>query len=288
MNPFKTFFYSFKKSLLETKYYDEVAKVNFWFSFKYLFCLLFLITFIKMLIFSGFYLGARSFIQPGVNKVINYAQTIYPNDFKISIKNGQLVTNIKEPYVLDIKDNKIEGKRHFLIIDTKGNIENYPSYDSYILATRNAVVYPSKSSKNEVGETSIFYFNNIKKNISLDKKTYDKFINMVKPYSSKAHLFVDWAVLALSPFALIFGSLFWTIGTLFCLVFLTFFVWLVNLLFKKQYSFGSLYKMGIHASTWPIVIGILLPHFYSWIFLGWMMVILFSDKNKRISKKLQK
>lgn len=282
MNPLKTFFYSLKRSLFEPKYYSDVAKVSFGFSFKYLWFLLFLLTVIKIILFGGQYLYKRNLIQPEVNKIMTYAENFYPRELKLQIKNGQLSTNVVEPYIFDVGKDKWRNQKHFITIDTKGSIENYPNYNTNILATKNAVVYPSKSNNNRVGEISVFYFRELKKDFTLDKKTYDNLLNVVKPYTSKINFFIDWIVLSFSPLFIIFGSFFWTIGVMFGLLFLTFFVWIVNLIFKKQYNFGSLFKMGMHAATWPILTSELMgylkspyPKFYSLIFLIWMLVILF-------------
>ena|SRR3989339_601711 len=291
MNPLKTFFYSLKRSLFEPKYYNDVAETNFWFSFKYLWFLIFILTFIKTLTFVGLYLKNRPGIQPEVNKIMIYAENFYPKELKLQIKNGQLSTNVREPYVFDLEKNKLqENQKHFLIIDTKGSIENYPSYNTYVLATKNAAVYPSESRNNKIGDTSVFYFRELKQNFTLDKKTYDNLLNVVKPYATKVNFFVDWIMLSLSPLFLIFGSLFWTGGAMIRLLFLTFFVWIINLIFKKGYRYGSLYKMGMHAITWPILLNEFFgyikspfPRFFSWIFLVWMLIILFqrSPSKKR-------
>ena len=290
MNSLKTFFYSFKKSLFELKYYKDIEKVSFWFSFKYLWFLLFIFTLIKTFTFIGLYLKNRPRIQMKVNRIMIYAENFYPKELKLDIKNGQLSTNTIEPFFFD-PDQRITAdlRRHFLIIDTKGSIENYPSYNTYILATKNAVVYPSESKNNKIGETSVFYFRELKKDFTLDKKTYDNLLNIVKPYTSKINFFVDWIVLSFSPLFIIFGSFFWTIGVMTVILFLTFFIWIINLMFKKGLSYGSLYKMGMHAITWPILTSELMgyikppyPKFYSLIFLIWMLIILFQ---KSTSKK---
>ncbi len=72
---------------------------------------------------------------------------------------------------------------------------------------------------------------------------------------------------------------------MFGLLFLTFFVWIVNLIFKKKYSYGSLFKMGMHAVTWPILISeavkyLKLPFsgFYAPIYLVLMLIVLFSSE----------
>jgi hypothetical protein len=96
-------------------------------------------------------------------------------------------------------------------------------------------------------------------------------------------------------FFLSFGSLFWTAGILLGLVFLTFFIWLINLIFKKQYSYGSLYKMGMHAVTWPLLIteirnlvSFSFPSFYSLIFLILMVALIFFLKDNKEEPKVAK
>lgn len=289
MNRLKTFFYSLKRSLFEPEYYKDVAKANFWFSFKYLWFLLFILVLIKSFVFAGQYFKNRPRIQPGVNKFITYAENFYPKGLELKVRNGQLSTNAKEPYLFDIEKSKTD--KHLLIIDTKGSIENYPSYNTYVLATKNAVVYPSKSENNRVGETSVFYFRDLKQDVTMDKKVYNDFLNVVRPYSKKALFIVDYFFIVFILLFLVFGSLLWTVAAMFGLVFLTFFVWLVNLIFKKQFSYGSLFRMGMHAVTWPILTSEFLgytrspfPKFYSLIFLIWMMIIIFSQ-DKKVSRK---
>ncbi len=292
MNPLKTFFYSFKKSLFEPKYYKDIAKVNFWFSFKYLWFLLFILVLIKSFTIGGQYLKNRPSIQPEVNKLLTYAENFYPKGLELKIKKGQLLTNVKEPYTFDLGKNEWQtDQRHLLIIDTKGSIENYPNYNVYILATKNAVVYPSKSRNNQIGETSVFYFRDLKQDLTLNKNIYDNALNVVRPYTNKILFFADYIVLAFLFLFLIFGSLFWTGGTMFGLLFLTLLVWIVNLIFKKQYSYGSLYKMGMHAVTWPILITEVakylkfpFPSLYALIFLFWMLTVLFSTEKKIINR----
>lgn len=289
MNQLKTFFYSLKRSLFEPEYYKDISQSRFWFSFKYLWFLLFILVFIKSFVFTGQYFKNRPHIQPGVNKFITYAENFYPKGLELKVRNGQLSTNAKEPYLFDIKKSKSD--KHLLIIDTKGSIENYPSYNSYVLATKNAVVYPSKSENNQIGETSVFYFRDLKQDVTMNKKVYNDFLNVVRPYSNKALFIVDYFFIVFTLLFLVFGSLLWTGMAMFGLIFLTFFVWIVNLIFKKQFSYGSLFRMGMHAVTWPILTSEFLgyvrspfPKLYSLIFLIWMLIILFSQ-GKRVSRK---
>ncbi len=296
MNSLKTFFYSLKKSLFELKYYKDVAKVNLWFSFKYLWFLLFILVIFKSIFLGGQYLKSRPQIQPGVNRLLTYAENFYPKGLELKIKNGQLSTNVKEPYTFDLEENKWQtDQRHLLIINTKGSIENYPNYNTYVLATKNAIVYPSKSTSNQIEQTSVFYFRDLKQDFTLNKNVYNNLLNVVRPYTYKILFFADYIVVACLFLFLIFGSLFWTGGTMFGLLFLTLFVWIVNLIFKKQFSYGSLYKMGMHAVTWPIIINEVVKYFnfpfpgsYTLIFLFWMLIILFLTEKKIINRSSAK
>lgn len=284
MNKLKTFLDSLKNSLIQPEYYQDVEKSDFWTSFRYLWFLLFILIFIKGLTLGALYFKSRPYIKPEMDKIMSYTQNFYPKNLELKIQNGQLSTNVKEPYVLNLKNMD----RHFLVIDTKGSIDNYPKYDTYVLATKNAVVYPSKSENNKVGQTSVFYFSDMgKQNLSLNEKIYNDFLNSVKPYTHKITSIADTLVALLIPFFLVFGSFFWLIGIMIGLVFLTFCVWIINLIFKKGHNYGSLYKMGMHAVTWPILfseaVGYIqspLPRLYSWIFFIWMMIVLFSDEKK--------
>ena len=286
MKSLQTFFYSLKRSLFEPKYYKDIAKVKFWFSFKYLWFLLFILTIFKGIFLGGQYLKSRPQIQPGVNRFFTYAENFYPKGLELKIINGQLTTNVKEPYIFDLEKNKQPAdQRHLLIIDTQGSIENYPKYNTYILATKNAVVYPSESKNNRIEQTSVFYFRDLKQNLTLNKNIYDKFLSVARPYVPRIPFFVDYIILIFLFLFLIFGSLFWTGGVMFGLLFLTFFVWIVNLIFKKKYSYGSLFKMGMHAVTWPILISeavkyLKLPFsgFYAPIYLVLMLIVLFSSE----------
>ncbi|MBI5127029.1 DUF1189 family protein [Candidatus Roizmanbacteria bacterium] len=286
MNPLKTFFYSLKKSLFEPKYYKEIAKTNFWFSYKYLLFLLFIFVFFRSLTVGALYLKNRPHIKPGIDKFMNYAQTFYPKELELRMRNNQLSTNVKEPYIFDLKrDTKdfAPGSRHLLIIDTKGSIENYPNYDTYVLATKNAVVYPSKARNSDIEQTSVFYFRDLKQDFTMNKNVYNDFLKLIKPYTNRALLLIDSFVLAGLFLFLVFGSLFWASSVMFGLLFLTFFTWIVNLIFKKKYSYGALFKIGMHAVTWPIIIsetlnylGFVIPGVYAIIFFIFIFVILFS------------
>lgn len=294
MNLLKTFFYSLKKSVSEPKYYKDVAKASFGFSFKYLLFLLFIFTIIRGVTLGGKYLISRPQIQPGIDKVLLYAENLYPRDLELRVINGQLSTNVKEPYIFDIDKNNSKIKQpHLLVIDTEGSIENYPYYNTHALATKNALVYPSKSQNGKITQTSVFYFREIKQNLTLNKYVYDQFVAKIKPYAPRILFFIDCFVFAFIFLFLFFGSLFWTLWVMLGLLILNFFVWLFGKVVKANYSYSDFYKMSLHAISLELIIFeinsyLKLPIPHNIIYLVWMAVILFNIRAKAVAKNKTK
>ncbi|MCX7589404.1 MAG: DUF1189 domain-containing protein [Patescibacteria group bacterium] len=286
MKSIKTFFYSFKKSLFDFNYYQEIKEVKFSFCFKYLWFLFFILTFFSSFFLIGNYITARPEIKATISKIINFADDFYPEKLEMKIKNGELSTNVKEPYVLK-KTNSNSEKKNLIVIDTNGLIENYPDYNTYILLTKRALVYPSKTSEEKISQTSVFYFKNLKQDLTINKKNYDSFIKKIKPYAQKGIFFIDGLVIIMIVLFLIFAPLVRVMSTFFGLIFLTFILWLINLIFKKGLKYAEIFKIGIHASTLPIIlieiIQLIRPELnsiYSIIFLLWAGAIIFSFKEK--------
>jgi len=289
MNKIKIFLYSLKRSLFDPSYYQHIKKASFWFSFKYLFFLMLLLTLIKSIQFVGGYLFFRPQIRPGIDSLIRYGKNAYPKDLTLVMRNGKLSTNLKKPYVLTVAGMP----KRFLVIDTKGSLDNYVHYDTYILATKNAIIYPSQSRGGKMSETGIFYFNEIKNDFVVNRKIYDQVFNKVLPYAKKAVFFADIIFLSFFALFLIFTPILMMSGVMIFLVFLTFIVWIVSLLFKKGNRYGTLYKMGMHAVAWPTLFGeitsylrIRIPGLYFVVFFVFMMIVLFYDKKTLKTKKM--
>lgn len=282
MRRLKTFFYSLKKTLIDLEYYQDIAQANFWFSFKYLWFLLLIIIFIQGLSLGNKYLKNRPTIKPTIDQAITYVEKVYPDNLEIKIKNGQLQTNVKEPYIFSLNEKEVVEDKSLLIIDTKGSIENYPQYNTYILATKNAIIYPSKVNRDKIEQTSVFFFSSLKQDFTLNQKIVNDFLNTIKPYTSKILYFIDLLVLIGILIFISLGSFIWLTMIMITLLILTFFVWLINLIFKKGHSYKTLYQIGMHAFTWPIIIneitrylGITIPGVYPIIFFIYFFIILF-------------
>lgn len=289
MRKIQTFFYSLKRSLFDPAYYTELAKGKFLFSYKYLLFLFLCLMVIQAVQLDGTYIASRSKIQPAINTFIKNAELFYPPNLELTVADGQLSTNVPEPYYLDFSSTKGQpAERHFITIDTKGSIENYPSYNTYVLATHNAVVYPSKASNGSLYQTSVLYFRDLKQNVFINQAIYHNWFKIVQPYSSKASWYIDSLVCVGTVLFILFGSFFWSASVMTGLVILIAIIWIITQIAHRGFAYGSLYKMGMHALTWPILVSELLKYIkfpisniYTIVFMVWMLVIVFSQTKRK-------
>ncbi|KKP66526.1 MAG: hypothetical protein UR68_C0012G0012 [Candidatus Roizmanbacteria bacterium GW2011_GWA2_35_19] len=272
--------------MFEPTYYNDIVKAKFSFSLKYLWFLVFLTLVVKSFGYGASYIKNRPYIKPGVDKFVTDVSKFYPSELELRIRQGELSTNVKEPYIFDL-ERKIPSDKHLIIIDTKGLIDNYPSYNTYVLATRKAMIYPSKSQSNRT-ETSIFYFKDIKNSLTFNRNSFDRIINMAKPYSLKATFYSDIFIALAIVIGPIFLSTFTLFGIIFGLLFLNFIVWIFNLLIKKKFNYSTLYRLSMHGISMPIILselfklaGIVYGSIYWISYFIFMGVVLFALKTKK-------
>ncbi|KKP87052.1 MAG: hypothetical protein UR89_C0008G0024 [Candidatus Roizmanbacteria bacterium GW2011_GWA2_35_8] len=273
-------------------YYNDIVKAKFSFSLKYLWFLMFLILVVKSFGYGASYIKNRPHIKPGVDKFVIEVSNFYPSELELRIRQGELSTNAKEPYIFDL-ERKMPSDKHLIVIDTKGSIDNYPSYNTYVLATRKAIIYPSKSQSNRM-ETSIFYFKDIENNLTFNRNSFDRIINMAKPYTLKATFYADIFIALAIVTGPIFLSIFTLFGIIFGLLFLNFIVWIFNLLAKKGLSYSTLYRLSMHGVSLPILLseslklfGVNLGFVYWVTYFVFMGVVLFALKTKSHKKTLR-
>lgn len=253
----KAFLFVLKNSLTNLGYYREVADVSLWFSFKYLFVLLVLSTFALVLpIFAG-----GLFVAPRLPGLISQAKTwaegAYPRNLVIKTENGELSTNVPEPYIVEVpkglsrtdQETITEGKKHLLVIDTKAAVEDYPKYDSLILVTKKAAVFPKSDSSG----TQVFFLSEVKENTTLDYNSYLLAVRAMYPYLQYAEP-VFWTGMILLLVAVpVLGALFSMGEKGLSLFFFSLIMLLVARVMNLKFRLGQVYRMAIHASTLPII-----------------------------------
>jgi hypothetical protein len=86
--------------------------------------------------------------------IMDLIEEIYPQELEIKITNGQVSTNVTEPYYVTVpqetlesllslkhEDQNTKSKIRLLAIDTKGKADEFERYQSLALLTETSVVY---------------------------------------------------------------------------------------------------------------------------------------------------
>src|SRR3989344_4178481 len=142
MKKIKRFFTIFKRSLLDPKYYHDILKAKFSFSLKYLYTLLFFLALIHALIFSAQIAVFIPLIPRFIETAKTVVQNTYPDELVITIKDGQLSTNVKEPYSIPLpKEFPDIFDQNLITIDTKAQVSDYPKYQSLALVTKDSIAF---------------------------------------------------------------------------------------------------------------------------------------------------
>lgn len=290
MKKLNTFWNSFQKSLLDFTYYKDIAKVSFWFSFKYLLFLLICLSLVKAVALGVGYTSIRknipSYIAIGKKELI----ALYPKELELRISNGKLYTNVSEPYTIEFPKlfGDMDGK-HLVVIDTKGVADDYPKYNTVILATRAALVFPEKQQGNRT-TTQLYYFSELKRSVYMDYSGYSKIVQGLNPLIAKLPKLIDITVVIGLILLPLVGGLFWTSSTLFGLLFLTLFIWIIEKIAKTHYRYKTLFRMGMHGITWAILFSFLLditnksvPYLFNLIFIAWMTFVLLKNREPKIA-----
>lgn len=288
MKKFSTFWHVFQRSLLEPTYYRDIAKTSYWFSFKYLFFLLICLSLIRSVQLGVQYAKIKDKIPSYISVAKNELLNLYPKELELRISNGKLYTNVEEPYVIEFPRilGDVDGK-HMIVIDTKGSGDEYPKYNALILVTRQALVYPDKQQGGSLS-TRMYYFKDLKRSLYIDYTIYKSLIRNMDPFIAKLPQIINTGVIIGILLLPLVGGFFWTSSILFGLIFLTLFVWLIEKIMKTSYKYKTLFRMGIHGSTWPILFVFLMdstnksiPYLYNIIFIVWMTIILYYLREKK-------
>ncbi len=217
----------------------------------YLFKLLLLTTFLSVLpIF--FLLITQSFKLPDiVSQGRQTLQSAFPKELVLTIKNGQLSTNVKEPYYYDLPKSWAGGASpttHLITIATDSQVEDYERYESVVLVTKNAVVYPKSGSS----QKEVLFLRDIKDG-KFGYQDYTKGLSQLDPYWNYIYPVFWFLVISLVLFVPFLGAAFGLLGQLLYLVFLGGVLWLIAKPLGFNKNFGQIYRILMHASTLPIL-----------------------------------
>lgn len=238
------FFQTIKNCIYSPEFYKSIPKKSFWQSIKYFLLLILLLTVIGLIFsFQDLFIEKPISIQNLVKNTLN----CYPKDLEIKISNGEVSTNVKEPYFIE------SCASSFWVSATKGRkttvIDTKNSFSQSKLADYNADSWLTKDAFIATDGT-ITKFYSLKEyfidNFTLNKATLNSFYDKFSPY-----------LIFIGPILLIFSFLYIFIFHLFILFQLLLtasLIWLLGKIFKHDLNFSSSYKIGLFATTLGLIV----------------------------------
>lgn len=277
MQKLNTFFYSFKRSLIDLSYYNEIISTKLSFSLKYYFFLSILISLVYSLTFFIYIPQIKSYIDDNAANI----KSMYPETLIITAKNNRISINQPEPYAIPIsenirkdlkEDNQLEN---FLVFDSKANIRNYSQYKSMIVMSDHTIIYPKDQNLQEQDLSEMLK----NSDLEFDRTNFNKMIDSVLPY---VRLFINLLIPIL--FILAFISQYLAITYLLILSIL---ILIIDRIFiHSNIKYLKIFQIGLHLVTIPILVQLAfyilslgniklsVPFYYSIIIIVLSIVIL--------------
>ena len=244
MGKLKTFFHVLIKSHTSPAYYKELLPVKFSFSLKY-FYLYFLLYALIGTIYVGF------MVAPPVSKFLSAlpakVQSLYPDELIVTIKNGEVSTNVEEPFSIPLSrfeelftpdsvlGTNTVSPENLIVIDTEGQVDDFATYRTAVLITKkNVVIMDNDGTRLYPLDGSMNY--------TLTKAEVNSGINQVSP-------FLDYIIPGMIIFTFLGLFLFVPSGHLLYLLFFALLFWLLAKITKINLTYKGCYKLGLHLVT---------------------------------------
>jgi len=294
MSKLKTFLFVFRNSAFKPDYYYHVLKAPFSFSLKYFLFFFLTLSFLTVAAVSIF-LAQK--VNPYVNQLKTQMPEFYPPGLIIEIKNGEVKTNVTEPYFIPIKKEwfpeeikkeiKIQPIDNILVIDTMVEPSEIRKYQTFVLLTKNDISFIG--DRNEIRIQSLREVDDFTLNQEIIKQGWQHII----PY-------FKWIVPLVIGFLIIFIPLGTILGKFIYLLIASLPTWALSRLFRSRLPSAKLragrtinylkaLQVNLHAITLPTIIVALfqflgtqpkIPFFTTIILLIFNSIIFSSLKEK--------
>jgi hypothetical protein len=246
-------FSDIKNSIYGPEFYQNLSKQPTSFTVKYVLKFGLILALIMIINFS-------IFVLPGMMNKINWwapkVVDLYPTGLEVMINDGEVVTNVEEPYIVAMADIFPEDERYsgqntptnLLVINTleEPSLTALDSYDTLVLLSKNHVIYKEDAD----GAVTVQSLEGVD-DVLITKEQVAEWVEMLLPY---ANIIIPFIFLGIIMFS------YMVIG--FHLVYLVLLALLVMLIGKYAYEkigFGAAYRMSAHLMTLPLILTLLLP-----------------------------
>lgn len=279
----KTWLNNTVRSAHDPTFYKEMVKKKYPNAVWHLYGALFLVSLAWSAMIAVGILSAVPAMRVAIASIEEVIPTLYPEELIVTIKDGELSTNVKEPYSIEAPEEwralfvtDTEGRiRNLVTIDTRGSAEAYASYNSAILVTKHSIVAPDDNNG-----LKIYSLKDVKE-LTIDKAFYDGIVVSAMPI-------VRWipalALMGVALFILVLPFIIAGFGLLAFLAYLFILVlmlWVIAMIMNVQRPYWDLYWLSCYGLTVPLIYRLLeivsgknFTWVFSIIFFGWMAYVL--------------
>lgn len=235
-----------KNSIYSPEFYKTVPQKSLKSVFGYFFLIVLITTIIAIIqgiiwITPDFLLDSEMQTKDFAQQVVNH----YPQELEVKIDQGQVTTNVAEPYfiTLPMEGFQTDGHniRNLLVIDTKTSYSSFQmeQYQTIGWLTRDTLFLKSDQ---ETDAIDVSEFDNV--TINRD------FVQKLETQISPLYKYVGPAILA----TLVFGSLLINLFRIFAILFMTLLVLLLLKVMRKDINFSKAFKITTFAITLAVII----------------------------------
>lgn len=273
------FFQMVKDSVYNPGFYQDLKNQKFSDSVKYFAKFALIVSVVVALFPIVIGIGLLTWQSQRVADVRQQIVQTFPSELTLSIKNGEISTNVDEPYSIAIPDgikNTVSQKQasypldNLLVINTHKQIEtsDFQNYKTLAVLGKNefGVLDPGRG-KVEIQNLDRFAFN-----YTLDRSGFESLVNTIW----KLAKILGFMLLILLPFIIFFGIF---IGYMMYLLFGALVIWLAADLGKRSLSYKESYQAGLHLITLPIIGEFLLPFIFHIFFVFTLTLFILAYMN---------
>lgn len=246
----------FVNSLFNPSFYRELINESFGKAFGYLYLLLVILGVIQSTYFGSKLIPLYPVLERKVQLFKKLAMKFYPTELELSLKNGELSTNVKEPFYLYFPKELFGEKTDtpIAVIDTAAKLDDYESYKIPVLITKKGLIAPGKDNDSRVYLFSSILKESKVKEFSFDKKMFQTLVDQAVPVVNKVPQYVRLAVISFLVVWPFLGSLLYLGWKLLTLLISTVVLVLISRVLKKEIAFAQLYILSMFGITLPLMI----------------------------------
>lgn len=249
------FFKTIPAAIYSPGFYKTIPKKRFRGVLGYFLLLVFLAAMVQTIISAG---PIASSFKEGVQKFAYSMVDTYPPELIITIEDGEVSTNVEEPYFLPLPElsgtdeywRQTQGEsgtfENLLVIDTKTSYSSVQmnGYDTVAWLTRDSLFM-----REGQGEINVVDLSDIQE-FTLDREMIDSFVAKAAPYLK----YLGPIVIA-GVFLIAYTS--YSVRLVYALFFAVVLLILSRML-KLHWSYGQAYKVSLYAMTAGIIVSVTL------------------------------